>query len=223
MQPTPDEARDLLQEELSNPQYQRDTAGPLRDAIERFFAWMDQLQLNLGPVNLSLGPIILLVLLLAAVILCIVLVRPRLQRSGDSEDLLAGVPGITAAQLRARAEDHAVAGRFDEACRELFRAVVRAAEENQVLAEQAGRTATEAGWALAQAHPAQAQQAIQAAELFNYSRYGGGSLQRADYDSLLMLDQRLEDQGSGNQSLENQRHQGPGLEKQGLEDRGARV
>lgn len=192
MQPEPDEARRLLQEELSDPRYQRDATGPLREAADRFFAWLEQLSVNLGPVNLPLGPVLLLVLLLAAVILCIVLVRPRLQRSADAADLLTSPAGITAAQLRAHAESHAQAGRFDEACRELFRAVIRAAEERRELAEQAGRTATEAGAALARAHPRQAQQAMRAAELFNYSRYGGGALQRTDYDSLLTLDQRLQ-------------------------------
>lgn len=192
MQPEPDEARRLLQEELSDPRYQRDATGPLREAADRFFGWLDQLSLNLGPMNLPLGPVLLLVLLLAAVILCIVLVRPRLQRGADSADLLTSSAGVTAGQLREHAESHAQAGRFDEACRELFRAVIRAAEERQELAEQAGRTATEAGAALARAHPRQAQQAGHAAELFNYSRYGGGALQRTDYDTLLTLDQQLQ-------------------------------
>lgn len=192
MQPDPDEARQLLEEELSDPRYQRDTTGPLREAAERFFDWLDQLSLSLGPVNLPMGPVLLLVLLLAAVILCIVLVRPRLQRGADSEDLLTSPAGVTAEQLRERAEAHAQAGRFDEACRELFRALVRAAEERRELAEQAGRTATEAGDALARAHPAHAQLCVHAAELFNYSRYGGGALQRTDYDTLLALQTRLQ-------------------------------
>ncbi|MFD1346984.1 DUF4129 domain-containing protein, partial [Nesterenkonia halotolerans] len=93
-------------------------------------------------------------------------------------------------------EAHAAVGRFDEACRERFRAIIRAAEERQDLAEQAGRTATEAGQALARVHSDEAAAAVRAAELFNYSRYGGRSLQRADYDTLLAFDQRLE-QSSG--------------------------
>ncbi|PRZ14194.1 DUF4129 domain-containing protein [Nesterenkonia sandarakina] len=192
MQPEPDEARRLLEQELSDPRYQRDATGPLREAAERFFGWLDQLSLNLGPVNLPMGPVLLLILLLAAVILCIVLVRPRLQRGTDPEDLLTSPADITADQMRQRAESHAQTGRFDEACRELFRAVIRAAEERRELAKQAGRTATEAGASLARAHPAQARAAVHAAELFNYSRYGGGSLQRADYDTLLTLDARLQ-------------------------------
>ncbi|KUG58762.1 DUF4129 domain-containing protein [Nesterenkonia jeotgali] len=198
MQPEPDEARRLLEQELNDPRYQRDATGPLREAADRFFGWLDQLSLNLGPVNLPLGPVLLLVLLLAAVVLCIVLVRPRLQRGADSEELLATPAGVTADELRRRAEFHAQAGRFDEACRELFRSVIRAAEERQELAEQAGRTATEAGASLARAHPAQAREAMRAAELFNYSRYGGRSLQRSDYDALLDLQQRLHSsQGAG--------------------------
>ncbi|GAA1136744.1 DUF4129 domain-containing protein [Nesterenkonia lutea] len=214
MQPERDEARRLLEEELSDPRYQRDAAGPLREAADRFFAWLDQLALNIGPVNLPLGPVLLLVLLLAAVILCIVLVRPRLQRSGDPEDLLTSPSGITAAQLRDRAEAHAAAGRFDEACRELFRAVVRAAEEHRVLAEQAGRTATEAGEALARAHPGEAARAVRAAELFNYSRYGGGSMQRADYDTLLILDRHLDPRpGSGTESRTESRLERDGAQR----------
>lgn len=196
MQPERDEARRLLEEELSDPRYQRDATGPLREAADRFFAWLDQMQLNLGPVELPLGPILLLVLLLAAVILCIVLVRPRLQRGAEAEELGLSPAGVTAGALRERAEAHAAVGRFDEACRERFRAIIRAAEERQDLAEQAGRTATEAGQALARVHPDEAAAAVRAAELFNYSRYGGRSLQRTDYDTLLAFDQRLE-QSSG--------------------------
>nr|WP_255727297.1 MULTISPECIES: DUF4129 domain-containing protein [unclassified Nesterenkonia] len=110
--------------------------------------------------------------------------------------------------MRRRAESHAQAGRFDEACRELFRAVIRAAEECQELTEQAGRTATEAGAALARAHPVQAQQAIHAAELFNYSRYGGGALQRTDYDSLLTLQERLRSSPAETQQPERLQTQG---------------
>ncbi|MCH8559826.1 MULTISPECIES: DUF4129 domain-containing protein [unclassified Nesterenkonia] len=208
MQPEPDEARRLLEQELSDPRYQRDATGPLREAADRFFGWLDQLSLNLGPLNLPLGPVLLLVLLLAAVVLCIVLVRPRLQRGTDSAELLTSPAGVTAEQLRRRAESHAQAGRFDEACRELFRAVIRAAEECQELTEQAGRTATEAGAALARAHPVQAQQAIHAAELFNYSRYGGGALQRTDYDSLLTLQERLRSSPAETQQPERLQTQG---------------
>ncbi|EXF26022.1 hypothetical protein BG28_06455 [Nesterenkonia sp. AN1] len=217
MQPEPDEARRLLEQELSDPRYQRDATGPLREAADRFFAWLDQLSLNLGPLNLPLGPVLLLVLLLVAVILCIVLVRPRLQRGADAGELLTSPAGVTAEQLRRRAKSHAQAGRFDEACRELFRAVIRAAEERQELAEQVGRTATEAGTALARAHPGQARQAMHAAELFNYSRYGGGSLNQAAYDTLLALAERLqsppeaqhpEPQHSEAQQHEAQQHQG---------------
>lgn len=196
MQPERDEARRLLEEELSDPRYQRDATGPLREAADRFFAWLDQMQLNLGPVELPLGPILLPVLLLAAVILCIVLVRPRLQRGAEAEELSLSPAGVTSGALRERAEAHAAVGRFDEACRERFRAIIRAAEERQDLAEQAGRTATEAGQALARVHPDEAAAAVRAAELFNYSRYGGRSLQRTDYDTLLAFDQRLE-QSSG--------------------------
>lgn len=192
MQPDRDEARRLLEEELRDPRYQRDATGPLREAADRFFAWLDQMQLNLGPVELPLGPILLLGLLLAAIILCVVLVRPRLQRGAETEELGLSPASVTAATLRARAEAQAAVGRFDEACRERFRAIIRAAEERQDLAEQAGRTATEAGQALAQVHPGDASAAVRAAELFNYSRYGGHSLQRADYDTLLAFDQRLE-------------------------------
>ncbi|WP_218220512.1 DUF4129 domain-containing protein [Nesterenkonia sp. Act20] len=192
MQLERDEASRLLEEELSDPRYQRDATGPLRETADRFFAWLDQMQLNLGPVELPLGPILLLGLLLAAIILCIVLVRPRLQRGAETEELGLSPASVTAAALRGQAEAHAAVGRFDEACRERFRAIIRAAEERQDLAEQAGRTATEAGQALAQVHPEEAAPAARAAELFNYSRYGGRSLQRADYDTLLAFDQRLE-------------------------------
>ncbi|GAA4911089.1 DUF4129 domain-containing protein [Nesterenkonia rhizosphaerae] len=206
---TDDQGRQLLERELADPRYQREYSGPLRQALDRFLSWLGEASVEVGPVNIPYGPIIAAVLVIGAIIVCILVVRPRLQRSGTAEQTLNIEESVTAEQLRLRAEDRRRAGDFDAAFRELFRAMVRTGEENG-LRDQRGRTATEAAADLAayfpggtdapaaetaamdaMGVPALAPEIFRAAEKFNLSRYGGVQLGHRDYDQLLRLDAAL--------------------------------
>lgn len=186
--PGPDDARELLERELADPRYQREFTGPVRQAIDDFLAWLDERMGTVGGIDIPYGPLIILVLLTAAIVLTVLLVRPRLQPAGSSDDPLTTEAGISSEELRARADEHRRAGRADECFRDLFRAVVRAAEEREILSELMGRTATEAAGELSGAFPAHGRRIGIAAELFNLSRYGGRSLTLRDCEDLSELD-----------------------------------
>lgn len=123
-----DEARRLLEEELSGTEYQRQFSGPVREAIDRFLQWLQEGALNLGVVDIPAGPLVVLILLAAAITVVLLVVRPRLQRSAAADRGVDIERGITAAELRARADRSAEAGNYDDAARDRFRALVRAAK-----------------------------------------------------------------------------------------------
>lgn len=189
--PDRDEARRLLEEELEKSKYEREGLGvTLREMLESLLdALAERVHTTTG-LEISWGPVLLLLLLVAAVALILLIVRPRLQR-GRPEAAMDVEPGITADQLRTRAAAHLRAGAVDEAFRDLFRAVVRSAEERELLPELPGRTATEAADGLGTAFPAERRRIRLAAELFNLSRYGGQPLSRGDVEDLEDLDRSL--------------------------------
>lgn len=189
--PQRDEARDLLERELADSQYQRPFSGPIRQALDAVLSWLDDRLGTIGLVHIPWGPLIILALVIAAIVLTIVLVRPRLQRGAEADALLDTEYAISAAELRSRADEHRRAGRIDEACRDLFRATVRSAEERDILSETAGMTATEAASALSHRFPGNADRIRVSAELFNLSRYGGRSSTDKDVEDLAALDAAL--------------------------------
>lgn len=192
LRPSRDEGRELLERELENPDYQREFGGPLRGMFDALVGWLEDNLGTVGGVTVPWGPVVLAGLLIAGIVVVILMVRPRLQPAAAApEELLDADRGLSAAALRERAEDQLRAGQPDEAYRDLFRAVVRSTEERGILPEQAGRTATEAAFAVAGVFPGQATSLHQCAELFNLSRYGGGSVTEQDCRRLAELDGTL--------------------------------
>lgn len=188
----PDEARQLLQDELTSPEYQRPYTGPVREAFDAILQWLQDEALSFGPVNLPAGPVVVFVLLLAAITVILAVVRPRLQRAVPREGAVDIAPDLTAEELRARAAGASEDEDYDAAYRDLFRAIVRSAEQRGVLSEADGRTATEiAGW-LALLFSEHSRPLNAGAELFNHSRYGNQLLSRHDYERLLALDRQLD-------------------------------
>lgn len=188
-----DEARRLLEDELSGPEYQRQFSGPVREAVDRFLQWLQEGAVNLGVVDIPAGPLVVLLLLAAAVTVVLLVVRPRLQRSGDPDQQVDIEAGITAAALRDRADRSAEAGNYDDAARDRFRALVRGAEERALLPRSTGRTATEIAEHLAGHFNEHGHQLRTAAELFNLSRYGRQRLSAQQYGQLRTLDATLQE------------------------------
>lgn len=186
-----DEARRLLREELSGTEYQRPFTGPVREAIDDFLRWLQEGALDLGLIEIPAGPLVVLLLLAGAVAAVLLIVRPRLQRSGSREQEVHIEVGMTAEQLRARADLEARAGNFDAAARDRFRALVRGAEERNLLRSAEGRTATEIAGQLRGVFAEWADELGRAAELFNRSRYGSQPLRARQYEQLRALDVQL--------------------------------
>lgn len=189
-----DSARSLLEDELADAQYQRELAGPLRNLIDSVLEWLEGSALSLGPVTVQWGPMLVAALVVAAALLVILLVRPRMQRGRRSEPAVSIEAGMTAADLRNRAAAHATAGRYDDAARDSFRAIVRTAEEQYVLSAQSGRTASEIAASLSAAYPQEAARLREAADLFNQSVYARRPLQQVHFHRLSELDLQLVEQ-----------------------------
>ncbi len=191
LQPDKDEAARMLREELEDARYERESSGLLREGIERFLTWLDTQSFTVGSFEISYGPIILLVLLLAAIALCIVLVRPRLQSPHGADARLDTDPGVSASELRDQAAASAAAGEWGRAYRERFRALVREAEERDTLPSRPGQTASEAAAELAGVFTAEEAALLAAAETFNRSVYGGQAPRPEAYRQLGDLDDRM--------------------------------
>lgn len=186
-----DHASELLRDELSGTEYQRQFTGPVREAIDDFLQWLQEDALDFGVVNVPAGPLVVLLVLAAGLTIVLLVVRPRLQRSGSGEQEVEIAVDVTAQQLRDRADRHAQQGNYDDAARDRFRALVRGAEERGLLRSAGGRTATEITWQLAGFFSDHADQLRSAAELFNLSRYGSTQLKPGHYQQLRDLDTEL--------------------------------
>lgn len=187
-----DDARQLLETELSDSAYQRRFAGPLRDALNDLLNWLAELRFPVGGFDVPFGPVLVLAVVAAAVVAALLVVRPRLQRAARREVAMEIDPQISADQLRRRAAEHAWNGHFGPAAQDAFRAVVRGAEEQGTLPAQSGRTATEIAHSLGLSFAPQAEQLRDAAEVFNRSAYGSAQLAEHDYQFICRLEADLQ-------------------------------
>ncbi|GAA1820778.1 DUF4129 domain-containing protein [Nesterenkonia flava] len=191
LRPSRDEAYELLDRELHDARYQREFSGPLREALDRFLAWLASSGADLGPVHVPFGAVLAVLLVILAAVLCLVLVRPRVQVARSAREALDLDTGLSSAALRERAEESARSGDYSAAFRDRFRAVVRTAEERALVRLHKGLTATEAAHAIAAGHPDHQAPLSEAADRFNLSVYGGATLTLTDYREMVELDESL--------------------------------
>lgn len=200
--PDPDQARQWAIEELSKQPYQAAKPGLLEQLWQSVLDFFNRLVAGLqnftGADGSVIGTILVvgLVLLVAGVIF---LLRPRLlhRRRPDAE-VFDAEASLSAEEHRRQAEKSAATGDFDAAVAELFRALVRSAEERVVIDAQPGRTADEVASRLSTAFGTEAARLRRAALLFNRIRYGvhqpGTALASgADYRWLQELDRALQE------------------------------
>ncbi|MGC0420730.1 DUF4129 domain-containing protein [Embleya sp. AB8] len=187
-----DDARDAARDELSRSEYHRNDPSPVRKALDWVFDRLGELISRAG--DHTPGGAVGLVVILLLVIAAIVVLRMRLGplRTAPRVDLpLYGEDGpLSAARHRAAADAHAAAGRWDEAVRERFRAIVRALEERAVLDVRPGRTADEAAAEAGRALPETAAELRAAAAGFDAVHYGGRAADPALDHELRELDAR---------------------------------
>lgn len=189
LDPTSDEARRWLEEELSGARY---NAQP--GLLERLREWLDRLLSSSpdgGLPSVFLPVAIGLVVGVLALVLYRVLRREVGSSGARSGSGVLDVPDLPATVLRRQARAAADRGDWDAAVLDGVRAVARAAVERVVLDDAPGRTAHEVALALATAFPAEDAALIAAADSFDAVRYGDRSATEAQARGVLALDDRL--------------------------------
>ena len=186
---TREQAQELARRELSKPDY-AEAQPPL---VVRL---LDQVFEALGNAfdgasgafpGGSSGLVLVLLVVLTAVVLVVLRVRPT-GGSAQTGSVFTGGRALTAADHRERATAAAASGDFAEAVRERLRAVVRELEARGVLDARAGRTADEVAREAGRLVPVLADPLRLAATTFDEVWYGGRAADRASYDVLVEVD-----------------------------------
>jgi len=193
--PERDEARRWAIEELSKPQYQYPDAQPgwLQQLWRDFLDWLSSLEGDGTASNTNFALPLIVILAVALIIVAVFVVRPRLnaRRSSRQEDIYGADSTMDADDYRKRASAAADDGDWAAAVVDQFRALVRSAEERDVIDVRAGRTADEASAQLGQVFGAEQQRLEATARLFDAIRYGEQGATHADYESTRDLDAEL--------------------------------
>ncbi|MGR0159488.1 DUF4129 domain-containing protein [Paenarthrobacter nitroguajacolicus] len=191
--PDRDEARRWATEELSNPRYPDARPGWLDQLWRDFLDWLASLEGDGPGTGPNLAIPLIVVLAVALIIAAIVVVRPRLnaRRRKEAEDLYGDDPTVDAEGYRRRAGTAADAGNWPAAVVDQFRALVRSAEERDIIDARAGRTADEAAGQLGQVFGTAQSKLLASAGIFDAVRYGEQAATRADYESVRQLDADL--------------------------------
>jgi len=167
-------ARDLVRRELLRPEYHRDDPSLLERLLRAVLDLARRVLAALHPRSTGLGWLAVLVLVLL-VMGGVVVVGRRLgplARSASSAPLFTGVER-SAAEHRAQADAYAAAGRWRDAVRERWRALVRGLEERGLLEPRPGRTVAEAAREVAGIVPEAAPGLAAAARAFDEVWYAG--------------------------------------------------
>lgn len=176
--------RRAVEEVLSRPEYAE--AAP--SLVARARAWLAEQLGRLLDALLSAGQASLLgtVLLVAFVAVAALLVARYLsgvRRDPAAEAAVGGPVGRTAGEWRAEADEHERAGRWREALRCHYRALVADLADAGVLEEVPGRTTGEYAAQLAAAVPGAAASFRAATEAFERAWYGHAPVDAADLDA----------------------------------------
>ena len=192
--PDAPDARELLITELAKPEYQ--AAKPtLFDIIAKaFWDWLNSLTIGTGPGGAPLGLLLLLVIVLVVVgIAFLVFGLPRLnRRSAVAGELFGENDERDAGAIRRDARRAADAGDWATAIAEQFRAIARSLGERTVVTVSPGTTAHDFASRAGVSFPDAGADLRSAAEAFDSVRYLGGLGSRADWESIVDLDGRLE-------------------------------
>ena len=187
LEPSPDQARDLLSRELARPEY------PHPSLLDRFLSWLgskldDFVSLATGS---AVGVVVAVVVAgVLAVVLLTALSRVRRDRAAPVEE--AGVLDLpdTADHLRARAEAALAGGNAGDALADAARALARRCVERGLIDDAPGRTTHEVYADVAARFPSHAAGLLAAADRFDRVVYG--HRQAATDEARALLD--LEDE-----------------------------
>lgn len=191
LDPSGEQARQLLRRELADPVYYQD------NLLQRIIDWIGR-QIDGGvegardiPSLTWLAITFVVVLLAGALVFVASRARRSVRRRPDRDgDVITG-ESVTAAGLRARAEAALAAGRWGEAVVEGFRALARRQVERGRLEDSPGVTAHEVARALAREFPQLGSRTASGADLFDAVMYGDRPATRDQAVAVLDLDVEL--------------------------------
>lgn len=193
LDPSGDQARSLLRDELAKPDYLRS------DLLDRITRWLERLishttgAVSGVPLLTTLAAIVVVVALLVAVLLVASRAR-RSARSAAADRAVLTDRTTTAAELRVRAEAHLAAGQYDEALVDGYRALARRQIERVTIEDIPQATAHEIARAIAASDrtaPGLGDEVAVAADLFDAVLYGDHPATRDQAAGVLTLDDRL--------------------------------
>lgn len=190
LDPSADEGRRLLDDELAKAQY-HDEPG----LLQRFLDWLVGLVDGSGGGGAPLWARLVLLLLALLVVAVVVLAVSQIRRAGrrasvpDTEPLVA--THLDADDYRERARDAQQRGELTAAAMDWFRALTRQAEQRALLDDAASRTAHEVAAALAHPFPSEADALRTAGRDFDRLRYGREQADEAQCAAMRELDERL--------------------------------
>jgi len=198
LDPDRDEARRLLEQELSKSRYQQREAAETPQWLQDFYRWLQDLLGSLGGQGTVPGWVALLVIVGVAVIVVAFLVfgvprlraRSRIRRAGD--ELFEADDVRDAAAMRRDADAAARAGRWGEAMAERFRAIARSLHERTLVSTVPGSTAHDVARRAAAPLPEHALALEVAAHEFDAVRYLGDPGDRERYERLAALDNAVQ-------------------------------
>lgn len=193
VEPDAEEARRLLLDELSNPQYAAAQPTWFDMLAGAVWEWISNLTLS-GP-GIEFGLTALLIAVGAALLIGAFLIVgvPRMRRHSAVTGPLFGVDEHrTASQLRASARSAASGGDWDTAIEEQFRAIARSLQERTILTPTPGTTAQGFSLQATTAFPDHAAELRAAATVFDDVRYLGATGTEAHFETLVALDRSLE-------------------------------
>jgi type II secretory pathway pseudopilin PulG len=190
LQPSGDEGRRLLREELVHDEYHR------HDLLQRLLDWLwRQLQNTAGAASGANGVSTFVTMVIgAALVVGLVVLLSRVRRDRRERARSAVVLGDdrpTAAELRRRAEEALAAGRSAEALLDAFRALAARQVERGRLDDLPGATAHEVAATLATTFPAHGERVGHSADLFDATLYGDHPVTPDDAHGVLDLDATL--------------------------------
>lgn len=171
LDPSPDEARSWLRRELLKPDYHRD------NLVGRVIGWFSDLFDRSTQAAAGASPLVTFVAILIFALLAVgflwLVSRARLSRRAPREaGPVLEETGVSAAELRSRAEAALAAGRFPDAVVDGFRALTLRQVERHRLDDLPGMTAHEVALALGSLYPAERGRIDDAGLSFDLVRYG---------------------------------------------------
>lgn len=185
-------AQQWLRHELAKPEYQAAKPTWFDRLAQQIAEWFNSLGSNVsgnaGWILAGVGIAVIAALLVGAFV---VFGLPRLRRRQPASVVFDEDDGRSIADLRRDAADAASASRYEEAVRDLFRAVARSLGERTIVLLLPGTTAQELAIEASLALPSFADRLHRAAVLFDGVRYMGRPANADDYTMLVALDHDL--------------------------------